>query len=525
MKYLKEPLEKKKNRFRIRNQVVTTTQIPLKPEIVDEKITLDKLVTESNIITIDDKILLDIAKLAQKNGYEVYVVGGFVRDYFLNSQRKDFDFTVVGNALEFAELVAKKFKSKAVIFERFMTAMVPLKNGIQLEFVGTRKEEYENESRNPIVTNGTLTDDLKRRDFTVNAMAISLQKENFGEVIDLFNGRFDLNKKILKTPLDPRKTFEDDPLRMMRAARFASQLNFEIDSNTFDAIKIMNHRLKIISQERISSEFLKILASEKPSIGLNYLSESGLLSKFFPDLEDLKGVEIKIEGSRQIAHKDVFIHSLKVVDNISLMTENVWLRFAALIHDIAKPRTKRYNSNSGWTFHGHEELGAKMAERIFRKFKLPLDKMEYVEKLVRLHQRPMMLVDNEITDSAIRRLAFNAGDALDDLFTLCRADITTKNPNLSEQYLNNYDIVCRKVIDVQEKDKLREFQSPVRGEEIMEICNLQPCKAIGLIKSNIEEAILDGLIPNDYNKAKEFFLQNMDLWLSEISLSDKKHNA
>lgn len=509
----------KKKRIGIQREVISTTQIPSlkkdKIEIVDKNLT-----QTPPEININEKILIDISKVAQKNGFEVYVVGGFVRDYFLNRERTDFDFTVVGDALTFAELIAKKFKSKAIIFEKFLTAMVPLKGGIQLEFVGTRKEEYDATSRKPIVEFGTLEDDLKRRDFTVNAIAVSLNKNDLGKVIDLFNGFSDLNKKVLKTPLEPRKTFEDDPLRMIRAVRFASQLNFSIDSNTFDAIQIMNHRLKIISQERISTEFLKILQTDQPSIGLHLLSDSGLLDKFFPDLEDLKGVEIRLDGIRQVAHKDVFIHSLKVVDNISKYTTNVWLRFAALIHDIAKPRTKKYNPGIGWSFHGHEDLGAKMTERIFRKFKFPLDKLEYVAKLVRLHQRPMILVDEEITDAALRRLAFLAGDALEDLFTLCKADITTKNPNLSEQYINNYEIVRRKILEVQEKDKLREFQSPVRGEEIMELCSLEPCKAVGLIKSNIEEAILDGIIPNNYNDAKEYFIRNKDIWLNNINKSE-----
>jgi poly(A) polymerase len=517
-----ENIKNKKKRIIANQEVITTSQfdkdINSKSEIkIEGNFSLDQ-----DKIEINDKILIDIADIANKNNFEVYVVGGYVRDYFLNRERTDFDFTVVGDSLAFAELCAKKFRSKSITFERFLTAMVPLKNGIQLEFVGTRKEEYDPNSRKPIVTDGTLEDDLRRRDFTVNAMAVSLRKDEFGKIFDLFNGKLDLQKRILRTPLDPRKTFEDDPLRMMRAIRFASQLEFKIDISTFDAIQIMNNRLKIISQERISSEFLKILETKKPSIGLNLLSESGLLNRFFPDLEDLKGVEIKHEGSRQIAHKDVFIHSLKVVDNISSVTDNVWLRFAALIHDIAKPRTKRFSSATGWSFHGHEEIGAKMAEKLFRKFKFPLEQLEYVSKLVRLHQRPMMLVDQEITDSAIRRLAFNAGESLEDLFTLCKADITTKNPNLSAQYLNNYEIVRQKVMEVQEKDKLREFQSPIRGEEIMEICSLSPCKAIGIIKSNIEEAILDGIIPNEYDQAKEYFLQNKDFWLSEIQNSDKR---
>jgi len=514
-------VEKTKKKIRINS----TREIIVSHGVNEEFIRKESSVQIDTIpekIEIKEKIILEVAEVAAKNDFEVYIVGGYIRDYFLNRPRTDYDFTVVGNPLEFADLVAKKFNSKAVIFERFLTAMVPLKNGIQLEFVGTRKEEYQENSRKPIVSNGTLEDDLKRRDFTINTMAASLNQPDRGKIIDLFHGRADLKEKILRTPLEPNKTFEDDPLRMMRAARFASQLNFQIDNGTFNAIKKMSHRLKIISQERVSSEFLKILSSEKPSIGLNYLYELDLLNKFFPDLQDLNGVEIRQIGEKQVAHKDVFKHSLKVVDNISSESQNVWLRFAALIHDIAKPKTKRFISSAGWTFHGHEEIGARMVEKIFRKFKFPMEQAAYVEKLVRLHQRPMILVDLEITDSAIRRLAFQAGEALDDLFTLCKADITTKNPNLSIKYLKNYDIVRKKVIGVQEKDKLKEFQSPVRGEEIMKICSLMPCKAVGILKSKIEDAILDGFIPNEYDASLEYFLMNKDSWLAEIDSKEKR---
>lgn len=473
-------------------------------------------INQSDKIDINVEVILQIAEIAHKQGIELYIVGGFVRDYFLNRPRTDYDFTVVGDALSFAKLVAKHFKVKPVVFERFRTAMVPLKDGLQLEFVGTRKEEYLPNSRKPIVTVGTLYDDIARRDFTINTLAASLNKNEVGKVIDIFNGLDDLKQNIIRTPLDPEITFSDDPLRMMRAARFASQLNYQINPETFAAIKKMAPRLKIISQERITNEFFKILESKQPSIGINILSETGLLSQFFPEFEQLKGVDIKAQNDRIYAHKDVFYHTLKVVDNISQMTENVWLRFAALLHDIAKPRTKRYNPTIGWTFHGHEELGAKMVAKIFRNFKLPLEHQDYVEKLVRLHQRPMVLVDDGVTDSAVRRLAVNAGDALSDLFTLCKADITTKNPKLEVQYLNNYDAVLQKILEVQEKDKLREFQSPVRGEEIMQYCRLAPCKAVGIIKSNIEEAILDGIIPNEYDAAKEYFENNIEKWMNEV---------
>lgn len=466
-------------------------------------------------IIITEPLLKKIGELADKLGVKLYVVGGYVRDYYLNLPRTDFDFTVVGDSVEFAKKLATKFKTKPVLFEKFKTAMVPIA-GVQCEFVGTRKEEYLPDSRKPIVTEGALEDDLLRRDFTVNAMACALNRDTFGTIIDLYNGKTDLDLGILRTPLDPAATFSDDPLRMMRAARFAAKLNFEVDARSIEAISKMAQRIEIVSQERITSEFVKILASQAPGKGLRILHNTGLLKIIFPELEALAGVEIVQENGEQHAHKDVLLHSIKVVDNISKMTDNVWLRFAALIHDIAKPRTKRFVAGSGWSFHGHEEFGARMVLPIFRKLKLPLEHVEYVERLVRLHQRPMTLVDEEVTDSAVRRLAFHAGDSLTDLFTLCRADITTKNPMLTEQYLNNYDIVLQKVLDVQEKDKLREFQSPVRGEEIMEICSLPPSKAIGIIKSNIEDAILEGIIPNEYEPAKEYFLQNKDKWLEEI---------
>lgn len=467
-------------------------------------------------VDLNIEVILEVSNIATMTNYEVYLVGGFVRDYYLNRSRTDFDFTVVGDAMDFAKKVANHFKVKPVIFERFRTAMVPLKNAIQLEFVGTRKEEYLPNSRKPKVTIGTLYDDIARRDFTINTLAASLQKNEFGRVIDIFNGIEDLKKKVIRTPLDPEITFSDDPLRMLRAARFASQLNFEIHPSAMAAMTKMAQRLKIISQERISNEFFKILESKQPSVGIKILSDTGLLEQFFPEFEQLKGVDIKSEKDKLYAHKDVFYHTLKVVDNISLMTDNVWLRFAALLHDIAKPKTKRYNPATGWTFHGHEEIGAKMVTKIFRNFKLPLERLEYVEKLVRLHQRPMVLVDDGVTDSAIRRLAVNAGDALEDLFTLCKADITTKNPKLTVQYLNNYDNVLQKILEVQEKDKLREFQSPVRGEEIMQYCRIAPCKAVGIIKANIEEAILEGIIPNEYAPAKRYFEDNIERWINEI---------
>lgn len=467
-----------------------------------------------NNIPIQEKILIEIGQLADKQNLKIYVVGGYVRDYFLGRDRKDFDITVIGDSLEFAKLVGEHFNSKTVIYERFRTALVPI-GEFNVEFVGTRKEEYEANSRKPIVTEGTFEDDIRRRDFTINCMACGLNKENFGEVIDLYNGLIDLNKKILRTPLDPITTYSDDPLRMMRAARFASQLNFEIEEESFNAISKMADRIKIISQERITDEFLKIIGSPNPSKGLAVLFNTGLLKHIFPELYELEGSDVVEENGKKYFHKNVFWHSLKVLDNIVPLTDNLWLRFAALMHDIGKARTKKYISGIGWTFHGHEEIGARMQKKIFRTLKLPMDYFPYVEKLVRLHQRPMHLIDEDISDSAIRRLAAQAGEELQDLFTLCRADITTKNQEKEKQYKNNYEQVFQKITEVQEKDQLRAFQSPVRGEEIMEICQIPPSRLVGQIKNEIEEAILEGIIPNEYEPAKEYFLQNKDEWMEK----------
>ncbi len=463
------------------------------------------------MIQITEDILINIGKIADQEDVKIYIVGGYVRDYFLGRKRKDFDISVIGDSIKFAKLVAKKFNSKAVLYKRFRTAMVPLAD-FQIEFVGTRKEEYDPSSRKPIVSRGSRKDDIVRRDFTINTLAASLNSETMGEIINLFDALKDLEGKIIRTPLDPKITYSDDPLRMMRAARFAAQLDFEIEEKSYSAISEMAHRIKIISQERISDEFLKILSSNHPSRGLAILFRTGLLQHIFPQLDNLSGTEIKQEGSRSHGHKDVFWHTLKVLDNIVPHTENVWLRFAALMHDIAKPRTKKYIKGIGWTFHGHEEIGARWQKKIFRQMKFPVEHLLYVETLVRLHQRPMQLVDLEVSDSAIRRLAVSAGEHLEDLFTLCRADITTKNPNKTKKYKNNYEIVFQKVIDVQEKDKLREFQSPVGGEEIMEICNIKPSRLVGYLKNEIEESILEGKIANDYHEAKSLFLENKEEW-------------
>jgi tRNA nucleotidyltransferase/poly(A) polymerase len=463
------------------------------------------------VIEVSDPVLLRIAALAHERGIRAYVVGGYVRDALMGRARTDIDITVQGDPLEFARAVAEVFRSKTVEFANFRTAMVPI-GEYQVEFVGTRREEYHESSRKPIVVEGTLEDDLRRRDFTVNALAAGLNADDLGEVIDLFDGSRDIGRRILRTPLDPVVTMSDDPLRMMRAARFAAQLEFEVEPSVLEAMSSMADRISIISQERITDEFLKIMQARKPSIGLKHLYDTGLMKHIFPEVHNLGGVDIVERGSREFQHKDVFLHTLQVVDNLAQMSDNVWLRFATLMHDIAKPRTKKFIEGSGWTFHGHEEVGARWQEKIFRRLKLPLHHLEYVQTLVRLHQRPMMLVDEGVSDSAIRRLAVQAGDAINDLFMLCRADITTRNPSRAAKYLRNYDIVESKLIDVRERDQLRAFQSPIRGEELMELSGLGPCRTLGYMKWMIEEAILDGIIPNETEAARAYLLNNIDQW-------------
>lgn len=465
-------------------------------------------------ISIEHPIILRIAALAAEKGAPAYVVGGYVRDALLGRDRTDVDITIVGDAVEFARQVAALFNSKAVVYERFGTAMVPI-GDMHVEFVGTRREEYLPESRKPIVTVGTLDDDLRRRDFTVNAMAASLAPETLGNVVDLFDGQTDLQAGVLRTPLDPVVTMSDDPLRMMRAARFAAQLGFHIDAATEQAIASMAERIRIISQERITDEFLKTLGAPLPSIGLMVLYRTGLLQHILPEVHALAGVDLVSVGNKEYRHKDVFLHTLQVVDNVAKVSDNVWLRFATLMHDVAKPRTKKFIEGTGWTFHGHEEVGARWQEKIFRRMKLPMDQLDYVQRLVRLHQRPMMLVDEGVTDSAIRRLAVSAGEALDDLFVLCKADVTTKNPRLAERYTRNYDIVKAKIDTVAERDQLRSFQSPLRGEDIMALTGLPPSRTLGYIKWMIEEAILDGLIPNDKESAKHYMLQHVNQWIAD----------
>lgn len=457
-------------------------------------------------LEIENKILQKIGAIADEVNIEAYVVGGFVRDKILGKNVCDIDITVTSDGVKFAELVASKFnKQIQAKYEKFGTAMLELEN-LKIEFVGARLESYRKDSRNPEIKIGSLNDDISRRDFTINSLAVSLNKNNFSELIDFFNGIKDIENKIIQTPLDPEITFDDDPLRMLRAIRFASQLDFKIDEKCFSAIKKMCERIKIISQERITNEFLKILASKKPSVGIKLLFESGLLKIIFPEINEMYGVEQRKEHF----HKDVFLHTCIVVDNISEQTENIYLRLAALLHDVAKPVTKQFREGIGWTFYGHEEIGARMIKNIFRKLKLPMQKLSYVEKLVRLHLRPMVLVKDDVTDSAIRRLIFDAGETIDDLMMLCRADITSKNSKLVDEYLNNYEIVCTKMKEVEEKDKLRSFKPPIDGIEIMQLLKIEPSKKVGEIKTAIENAILDGIIPNEHDAALNYLFKIKD---------------
>lgn len=441
-------------------------------------------------------------KLAEERNIQVYIVGGYVRDLILNRTRNEIDFLVIGDGAEFASGLARKLEvGKVTIFKNFGTAHFKFED-FDLEFVGSRKESYSKNSRNPVVSTGTFEEDIQRRDFTINTLTISLNEKTFGDLIDHYDGLSDINNKIIRTPMNPEITFNDDPLRIMRAYRFASQLDFSVVEDINAAAGKLRERLRIISQERITDEFFKILASPGPSVGLKLLFYSGVMQVIFPEIANLSGVDQR----NDYHHKDVFLHTCQVVDNISKATDNVWLRFAALVHDIAKPQTKRFVEDIGWTFHGHEELGARMMNNIFTKYKLPFSKMDYIEKLIRLHLRPIALAKEEVTDSAIRRLIVSAGEDLEDLITLCRADITSKNPGKVSKYLGNYERVMKKVWEVEEKDKLRAFQSPVRGEVIMEVCNLKPSKKVGEIKSAIEDAILDGKIGNNYEEAFHYLL-------------------
>lgn len=444
-----------------------------------------------------------------KSNFEVYIVGGFIRDILLNREKNEIDFLIVGDGILFANKLAEKLNANnVVIYKRFGTAQFRYKN-FNLEFVGARKESYSFDSRNPEVSLGTFEDDIARRDFKINTLAVSINRDSFGKLIDLYDGLTDIENKIIRTTLNPQITFNDDPLRILRAFRFASQLQFQVDDEIKKYAYLLRERLKIISQERITDELLKILSSPKPSIGLILLYETKVLEIIFPEIANLAGVE----QINDFHHKDVFFHTMQVVDNIAKMTDDVWLRFAALVHDIAKPATKKFVDGIGWTFHGHEDLGAKMMKSIFIKLKLPLFKLEYIKKLVRLHLRPISLAAENVTDSAIRRLIVEADEDLEDLITLCRADITSKNPEKVSEYLNNYERVMDRVLEVKEKDQLRAFQSPVRGDEIMKICNIPPSKKVGEIKKAIEEAILNGEIQNNYESAYKYLLMIKDKYL------------
>ena len=456
-----------------------------------------------------------IFKLIQQSSDELnvdtYAIGGYVRDFFLERKSKDIDVVTLGKSIDLANLLHQKLGEEAhlSVFKNFGTAQIKY-HDLEIEFVGARKESYNHNSRNPIVEDGSLEDDQNRRDFTINAIAIGLSKNNFGKLLDPFNGLNDLTNKTLKTPLNPDITYSDDPLRMMRAIRFASQLNFQIDVPSFEAISKNKNRIKIISAERIADEINKIILSQKPSVGFKLLLNSGLLDLIFPELVKLQGTET-ING---LSHKDNFYHTLEVLDNVAEKSNNLWLRWAAILHDIAKPATKRFEEGHGFTFHGHEDKGARMVPKIFANLKLPLnEKMKHVQKLVELHLRPIVLAKTEVTDSAIRRLLFEAGDKIEDLMILCESDITTKNPNKVKKYLHNFEIVRQKLIEIEEKDKIRNWQPPITGEQIMTLYNIMPSKKIGLLKNALKDAILDGLVGNNFEEAKKF----LDIKINEFN--------
>ncbi|MEZ4906139.1 MAG: HD domain-containing protein [Saprospiraceae bacterium] len=456
--------------------------------------------------TPDEKELFALIANASNNiSTESFIVGGFIRDKLLSRPSKDIDITCIGDGISLAKEVKSllKVKSEVNIFKNFGTAQIKTK-GFEIEFVGARKESYNYNSRKPNIEPGSFMDDILRRDFTINTLSVSTKHIENGDIIDNLGGVEDLKNQVLKTPLDPDITFSDDPLRMMRAIRFATQLNFNIESNTFEAIKRNKERIAIVSIERITDELQKIIASKKPSIGFKLLNDCGLLKIIFPEFTDLQGIDI-IEG---LAHKDNFYHTLQVLDNISEKSDNIWLRWAAILHDIGKSKTKRFVENEGWTFHSHEIVGANMVYKIFLRFKLPLDnKMKYVQNLVKLHLRPMALVDNNVTDSAVRRLLFDAGDDIDDLMVLAKSDITSKNQFKIDRFLENYDKVIQKLADIEEKDKLRNWQPPITGDEIMEVFSLKPSKEVGIIKTEIREAILDGIIENNKQEAWKYMIE------------------
>ncbi|MCD8235453.1 MAG: CCA tRNA nucleotidyltransferase [Prevotellaceae bacterium] len=468
-----------------------------------------KFLTKKELVdSLSDPIFKLISETADELRMECYVIGGYVRDLFLERPSNDIDVVVVGSGITIAEAVGKKLGRKAhvSVFRNFGTAQLKYKH-LEVEFVGARRESYSHDSRKPVVEDGTLEDDQNRRDFTINALALCLNADRFGELIDPFHGIEDLEDGIIATPLDPDITFSDDPLRMMRCVRFATQLNFYIEDETFEALKRNADRIKIISWERIIEELNKILLSKYPSKGFMELERSGLLQLIFPELTALEGVET-VNGR---AHKDNFHHTLEVLDNVSKQDASLWLRWAALLHDIGKPKSKRWDNVAGWTFHNHNFIGEKMVPKIFRRMKLPLDeRMKYVQKLVGLHMRPIAIADDEVTDSAVRRLLFEAGDDIDDLMVLCEADVTSKNEQRKKHFLDNFRLVRQKLVDIEEKDRVRNFQPPVSGEEIMELFALSPSREVGVLKAAIKDAILDGKIPNEYEPAKKLLIEEAE---------------
>jgi poly(A) polymerase len=454
---------------------------------------------------IENPVLHLVSEEADLLGLECYVIGGWVRDLFLHRPSTDIDVVVVGSGITLAERVAKRLGKGAhlSVFKTYGTAQVKRKE-LELEFVGARRESYRHDSRNPIVEDGTLQEDQNRRDFTINAMAICLNQDRYGELLDPFDGMGDLERCIIRTPLDPDITFSDDPLRMMRAVRFASQLGFNLFPETFDAIARNRERIGIITRERIAEELNKIMLSRRPSDGWMLLDQTGLLPLIFPELAALKGIEVK-EGR---GHKDVFLHTLKVLDNLSISSDKLWLRWAALLHDIGKPKSKAWDEQAGWTFRNHNYIGAKMVPKIFARLKLPLnEKMEYVKKMVDLHMRPINLIEDTVTDSAVRRLLFEAGDDIEDLMLLCDADITSRNEEKKARFHRNYQLVRQKMVELEERDRIRNFQPPVKGDEIMQILHLEPCSTVGELKAAIKDAILDGIIPNEYEPARAYLMQ------------------